>query len=510
MILLLLALAVAHAPARAGETVVMTLDECLQLAMERNHSRPVSRYAVLAAEAQHRQALAGYWPHITLRGAYELMDEAPTYIFPSSTFAIPSFNIPVPGQTFHLPAGTAMIEVPAQLFNPMAPPGATVQVPVNTPAQSFSVPGQTISLPGAALTIPEQKVELQDRESWYASLGAQWLLWDGGMRKGLRQQARAGVEAAREELRRTDLEVADSVTRLYYGAVLAAQVRQVGEDTLARMEATLNLTETMYQEGSGTVKKTDYLDNKVMVETLRAAVALLEQNETMAQAALAYTIGLGWQDSVRPADTEIPYAPIEANLDDWVGDAYAFSPDWRRLEAGLRAAEGALREARSGHYPNVALTGNLHKWWNDSDQGMATPENKEGWVVGIGAELPLFQGFLTRQKVREARARLAGMEEQRILLREGLGLQVRDVVLQLATAEKRFQATLDAMTAATENRDLNTRAYQNDLVETGDVIRAQLMEAFMSVQHYKMRFDHTELRSRLNRIVGTEVLKALE
>ena len=34
------------------------------------------------------------------------------------------------------------------------------------------------------------------------------------------------------------------------------------------------------------MKKTDFLDNKVMVETLRAMVALLEKNEEMAQAAL--------------------------------------------------------------------------------------------------------------------------------------------------------------------------------------------------------------------------------
>ena len=50
--------------------------------------------------------------------------------------------------------------------------------------------------------------------------------------------------------------------------MLARQLHQVGKDTLARMEATLSLTETMYKEGSGKVKKTDYLDNKVMVESL--------------------------------------------------------------------------------------------------------------------------------------------------------------------------------------------------------------------------------------------------
>jgi hypothetical protein len=46
-------------------------------------------------------------------------------------------------------------------------------------------------------------------------------------------------------------------------------------------------------------------------------------------------------------------------------------------------------------------------------------------------------------------------------------------------------------------------------VETEKVIRAQLMEALMSAQHYKVRYDHLALQSQLALIVGTEVLEKL-
>jgi adenosine/AMP kinase len=40
----------------AGASVqVLTLDDCLRIAMEKNHQRPASRFAVAMAEAQHRQ-----------------------------------------------------------------------------------------------------------------------------------------------------------------------------------------------------------------------------------------------------------------------------------------------------------------------------------------------------------------------------------------------------------------------------------------------------------------------
>lgn len=463
-----------------GEPV--SLDDCIQTALKNNRRRPASRYAVEMAEAQHRQALAGYWPQVTAKGGFMRMDEPSNFLFPARTFSAP--------------AGTAIITVPAQLVNPVAPPGATIDLPVTTPAQEIQV--------------PEQDVKLMDRDSYFASVEATWLLYDGGMRKGYREQAKGLVDMMKQESRRTDLEIVDSVTRLYYGSVLAAQLHAVGKNTLERMEATLSLTETMYKEGSGRVKKTDFLGNKVMVESLRSMVAQLKKNALMARAALANTMGLPWNDSVTPADTAMPYAPFPGNLEHLVSSAYRFNPDWAKIEAGIAAAEGSIRTAISEHYPKLALTGELHKWWNDYDAGLVTDQNEEGWSVGVGIEIPIFSGFLTRNKVTEARARLAKIKEEQLLFKEGIGLQIRDTFLSLNAAETSHTATLEAMNAAVENRDLNTRAYQHELVETEDVIRAQLMEALMAAQHYKTRYDHLALQSRLNLLIGTEIQNKLE
>ena len=83
------------------------------------------------------------------------------------------------------------------------------------------------------------------------------------------------------------------------------------------MEATLSLTEIMYKEGSGRVKKTDYLDNKVMVETIRAMVATLEKNELISKAALANIVGMSWDAVVSPADNELPLSHLIKVWKNW-------------------------------------------------------------------------------------------------------------------------------------------------------------------------------------------------
>jgi len=77
--------------------------------------------------------------------------------------------------------------------------------------------------------------------------------------------------------------------------------------------------------------------------------------------------------------------------------------------------------------------------------------------------------------------------------------------LGLDAAAKSGLASQAAMRSAQESRELNTRAYQEELVETEKVIRAQLMEALMSAQHLKARYDYAAIRSQLSLTVGKEI-----
>jgi hypothetical protein len=78
---------------------MLSLEDCLRIAMEKNRQRPASRFAVAMAEAQHRQALAGYWPQISAKGGWTQLDQAPNFIFPASMMYIPSQTVNVPGGT---------------------------------------------------------------------------------------------------------------------------------------------------------------------------------------------------------------------------------------------------------------------------------------------------------------------------------------------------------------------------------------------------------------------------
>ncbi|HSW49678.1 MAG TPA: hypothetical protein VLH09_05850 [Bryobacteraceae bacterium] len=87
----------------------------------------------------------------------------------------PASAFPVPAQTIPVPGGAALVTIPANAFGPGFPPAS-------------------------AFGIPEQNIKALDRNLVMGSLDFKWLLFDGGMRSGLRAQTSGLVAMMREKV----------------------------------------------------------------------------------------------------------------------------------------------------------------------------------------------------------------------------------------------------------------------------------------------------------------------
>ena len=72
------------------------------------------------------------------------------------------------------------------------------------------------------------------------------------------------------------------------------------------------------------------------------------------------------------------------------------------------------------------------------------------------------------------------------------------------------ESTQAAARSATEHRDLTERAYRQDMVQTDDLIEAQLLEALILANAQKARYSHAASRSLVDFLVGHEVSRLFE
>lgn len=424
----------------------LSLERAIRIALQNHHALQVSQAALDMAEAQYQQAMAGFGPRLDMDAGVQRADQDRTFDF-KGTVMTPAMDV------------SALVP---------APPGTVV------------LPGQPFPL--------NVKVKLFDRDVAKAGLNFNYPLYTGGKKEAVTGMAQKGVAIAREEKRKTELEIVRDVRKYYDGAQFARQMEQLAGDTLERFQALEDLTERLYQNASLKVKKTDYLRSKTTTAVTRSMLQEAKYASALTREALANAMGLPDGGAI----TLAPPAPLpsfEASTEALVADAMKLNPDKQRLELAVDAAALKIDDAASAGKPMVGLEASTYRVLNDYQAGLFNAENRAGWTVGIGVKWNLFDSGLTREAVNAARADKMRLEAQRALLDNGIALQVKDDVLRIRRSRAQVEESAKAFGFAEENRKLNVRAYQEEMVETKDVIEAQLLESFASAGLYRAQHD---------------------
>ncbi|MFA6108169.1 MAG: TolC family protein [Candidatus Latescibacterota bacterium] len=180
-------------------------------------------------------------------------------------------------------------------------------------------------------------------------------LYTFGQLTNLGRAATGGVAVEEAALDEKRAEVTLAVKKLYYGLLLAQDLRDLAAKLatkLAEKQAELAGRESLSLANGYKLK----LAMIELAERRREA----EEKVTLARAALAWQTGLPEDAPLMLADEWL--APVEAAvppLPELIAAAEANRPDWRRLQAGLAARQAQYRAARGAFYPQVYLAGGV-------------------------------------------------------------------------------------------------------------------------------------------------------
>lgn len=432
----------------------LSLDDCIAIAKENSKQKQIAESKVDVSRSHLRQAESGRWPSLELSSKAFIQDEPQNFIFPSTAFDVPTIDM---GQI-------------------------TLQIP--------------------PVRIPAQDIKLLDNKGIMTDLTLTYPLFTGGKISSVIDQVEHSILLAKNNVQLTESELTFNVKKTYYALILTEQLLQIGTDAFNRFEATYHLTESLYQTGSGTVNKIDFLKNKMSLETFRGIVSELKSKNEIAKSGLKYYLGIDFNTEVSIKDNNLEFEYQVPNEDETINNLLSTNLYLKNLDLASNIYEAKIDEAQSDYYPSLALFGNYQRLDNNYDAGYATKSNKNIWTAGLGLKLSLFNGFRTAGKVEENEAELKGIKLQKAFVNESLRMKLNQVITELKKSEEKIKSSKDAMTAASENRDLNLRAYQNEIGEVADFIEAQLMEAFMMAQYQLSLYERAELKASIENLLN--------
>ncbi len=307
------------------------------------------------------------------------------------------------------------------------------------------------------------------------ALSVKWLLLDFGERK-------AGVDAARERLmmanvgfNATHQKLVFEVTQRFYALSDARQKVIVGK-------AAFHAAQTIEQSANARLKnglatKPELLQAQQQTAQFEFELEAAIGAESDAEIALIESLGIPPTARLKVADIAgLPLpSPPDRSVDALIDAALSQRPDLIAKLANVHAREAEVRKARADFYPKVAIDAHVGRL--ELDVSVADSDyfgdNHTVYGAGISVEVPIFDGFERRQKLRMAEADLRAAESELSGARDAAVREVWKAFTDFKTALRKQDAAAKLLTAAENAYAAVLESYDHGLSTYVEVVNAQ-------------------------------------
>lgn len=508
-LLILLAAAPAAAqtaPAAEAPALALTLDEAIQIALERSYTVRTAELEVDRANAQIREAWGQLMPSVDASSSY--------------TRNVVSAN-PFAGSDAGGLFGTLgfidwlAFNESARTDDDASTEPITLEEFRRRQAEGFADAGLTPAGGDNPFGVPNQ---------FQNQLTISQTLYSGSAFAAVKG-ARSLREINEAALTEQQFEAIDQTRRLFYAALLAEQQAEVARASVERTEATL--AETARRVSAGTLPKFERLTAEVEVANLASQRIQAENQARQAKDNLLLVLGLPVNQEIAlrgsldlPDDTFTETVALE----DAVAVALERRPDLAQARLAVRLQQVNRDITRARYFPEVsafatfAYNGNVPDnrttviQGDDPSDPFAVRASSRGFFsrdywnpsIAVGARLTwnLFDGFQTSYQVQQ---RTIDIRQAEIALEQATQaavLEVQQALRDLASARQRILAQRENVRTAQTAYEFAAQRLATGVSTQIDVRLASTQLDQAQLNYLQAAYDYLAARSELQRVVG--------
>ncbi len=323
-------------------------------------------------------------------------------------------------------------------------------------------------------------------------------LFTGGYRGAVRHEAAAQARAADAGLVLQRFATRFTAKQGYYGVLYGHELVRVGRDAVSVYAK--GLSDARAQRVAGTVTPVDVFQAELSLTQARQQLLAAQDTLNTAGAALGRLVGADGPVDAKPLAN---LDPMPLALDDTaiVTAALADAPTVHQADAQVAATRAAVRAAKAQYAPVISAT----TGYNWSNNGAVSGAPRQGWVVEVGASLPLFNGFvredsLTRADVSAEVAAVSAADTRR-----QSGAVARQYLGSLHVAEQNVGLQKEAVRVATENLRIVSVQYRAGITTILQLLTSQQSLIQAELNLVSARFSYQIARANLEALLGREL-----
>lgn len=267
-------------------------------------------------------------------------------------------------------------------------------------------------------------------------------LFNGGSVRNSVKAAKTRVEAGRATLRAVEGDVFTQAVTAYMDVIRDRAIVELNQNNVKVLETNLQATQDRFQIGDLT--RTDVAQSEARLQLGRSQLATAQGQLTGSEATYRQIIGHAPGVLAPPP----PLPPLPTTADEAVRVALANNPDLVATSRQAVAAGYDVNVARASRLPTVSAqatgdyTSNLA-----GNSPLGFPNTGTQTTIGIGANIPIFQGGLPAARIRQAQAQQGQALEQVVGTERAVVQAARSAFASYDAAQRAIQAETVAVQA---------------------------------------------------------------
>ncbi|MDX5438376.1 MAG: TolC family protein [Pontibacter sp.] len=338
-----------------------------------------------------------------------------------------------------------------------------------------------------------------------ATITGSQLLFDGSYLIGLKA-AKTYTELSRKNTTQSEIEVAEQVSKAYYGVLVNRERMKLLNQNLVRLDTLLNQTQVMFD--NGVAEKLDVDRLRVQLNNLKVELQKTQRLMELSENLLKFQMGLPQSQLVLLTDE---LAEVDINMSQLFPQGFNYSSriEYSILETQQNLAELDMRNKKAGYLPKLLLNARYgylsagNDFGNISDLG----NYLEFGYVGAQLRLPIFDGLRKHYQIQQAKITLDNTKLGFETLRQSIDLELEQASTELTNALDVLDAQEENLELANEIARVAKIKFQEGVGTNLEVVTAETDLREAQTNYYSAMYDALIAKVNLERATGTLLTK---
>ncbi len=325
---------------------------------------------------------------------------------------------------------------------------------------------------------------------WNIQLGAtvQQLLFEPQVFVGL-QARKALLESSDLQIRVTEDKVRETVYKSYYAVLIGEKELIYIQESLKRLQKLSHDMDIMYQNGF--VERLDIDKSNVSLNNTRAIESQLKNGVAIGYAMLKMAMGLNQSDTLVLTETLTTTGLKDGLLTDDFN--YENRNEIKLLNKAKQLQTYDIKRYKLSYFPTVSAFFNYQKTGQRSSADQSANSNPWFWYntsqISIGINVPIFDGFQKKQKIRQSQFTLEKVENSLDLAKKGIDLEITISKNTLANALLTLDVQEENMKLAQKVYDSEKKKYEVGTGSSFTILSADTELQRAQSNYFKALYD---------------------